>query len=115
MGRYLIGSAAIGAMQVADAAILFKNNGVCGIVSLVLSLVEFGWAIVSLIVLIRAKHTPTRVLAAAFLAYNAFGWVLSFSVPQAAEVVVVPIWFVVFGGIFGVLYGAASGYAAKQS
>ena len=114
MGRYLIGSVAIGAMQVADEAILFKNAGVCGDVSLVLSLVEFGWAIVSLIVLIRTKHTPTRVLAVTFLAYNAFGWILSFSVPQATEVVVVPIWFVIFGGIFGMLYGAASAYAARH-
>jgi hypothetical protein len=114
MKTYPIGGAAIGIAQVIDAVVLFKNNGACESVSIALSSIEFIWAIVSLVVLIRVKHKATRLLAFAFFAYNVFGWLLAiFVVPQATSVVV-PLWYVVLGGIFGLAYGASSVYVAKQ-
>jgi hypothetical protein len=113
MTTYPIGGVAIGIMQVIDSVILFKNNGVCENVSTALSGIELIWAIVSLVALIRVKHKATRLLALGFFAYNAFGWSLAIvMVPQTP--VVVPMWFVVFGGVFGVAYGASSVYVAMQ-
>lgn len=114
MRTYSIGSAAIGVTQVIDAAILFKNNGACDSVSITFSSIEFIWAIVSLVALIRAKQRATRLLALAFFGYNVFGWLLAILVVPQTAPVVVPLWFVVFGGIFGLAYGVSSAYVAKQ-
>jgi hypothetical protein len=114
MRKYPVGGIAIGIMQVVDAVILFKNDGVCESVSIALSGVEAMWAIVSLGALIRVKHKATRLLALAFFAYNVFGWLLAIFVAPQATPVVVPMWFVVFGGIFGLAYATGSAYVAKQ-
>ncbi|WP_415878124.1 hypothetical protein [Methylomonas sp. TEB] len=113
MRKYAIASSAIGVMQLIDAGILYSNNGVCEDISLVLSGIEFIWAITSLVVLVRVKHPPTRLLALAFFAYNAFGWLLSLFIISPAEPVV-PIWFVLFGGVFGMTYAASALFVAKH-
>lgn len=114
MKKYLVGACAIGVMQVVDACILYANQGIASGVTLALSSVELIWAVVSLVVAIRVKQRATRFLAAAFFAYNAFGWLLAFFVTAPTPPVTVPIWYVVFGGLFGLSYVASSVYVAKQ-
>ena len=114
MHKYPVGGIAIGTMQVVDAVILYSNNGIPGNSSLVLSLIEFMWAFVSLVVLVRVKKTPTRLLAIVFFAYNVFGWLSAIFVVGSPTSVVVPIWAIVLGGTFGALYAAGSAYVAKQ-
>lgn len=97
-----------------DACVLYLNRGVAGNVTLFLSSFEFLWAIVSLVVLIRVKQSATRVLALVFFAYNASGWLLSFFIDAPTAPITVPIWYVVFGGVFGAVYAASSVYVAKQ-
>jgi hypothetical protein len=109
-----VGGAAIGAMQVFDAVILFSNNGVGEGISLVLSGIEFIWAVVSFVVLVRIKHKPTRLLALAFVGYNVFGWLLAISALPQGTPMTVPMWFVVLGGIFGAGYSASSVRLARQ-
>jgi hypothetical protein len=114
MHKYSIGGTAIGMMQVVDAGILYSNNGACEGISLALSGVEFLWAVTSLVVAIRVKHPPTRLLAIVFFAYNVFGWLLGLFVVAPSTPVIVPLWFVIFGGVFGLSYAASSVYVAKQ-
>ena len=114
MRKYAIGGIAIGIMQVVDAGILYLNNGACKGISLALFGVEFLWAVTSLIVAIRVKHLPTRLLSLAFFAYNVFGWLLSVFMITPSTPVIVPIWVVVFGGAFGLAYAVSSAYVAKQ-
>jgi hypothetical protein len=114
MHKYSIGGIAIGIMQVVDAGILYSNNGACEGISLALSVVEFLWAIISLVVAIRVKHPPMRLLAIAFIAYNVFGWLLGVFTATPSASVIVPMWFVIFGGVFGLAYAASSFYVTKQ-
>ncbi|MDD5036542.1 MAG: hypothetical protein PHE55_17495 [Methylococcaceae bacterium] len=114
MHKYSIGGIAIGIMQVIDAGIIYSNGGACKGISLALSGVEFLWAIVSLVVLIRVKQPNTRLLALAFFLYNVFGWLLSIFTATPSIPVIIPMWFVVFGGIFGIVYAASSAYVAKK-
>lgn len=112
--KYAIGSLGIGIMQLIDAGILYSNNGVCEDISLALSGIEFMWAVTSLLVLVRVKHPPTRLLALAFFAYNTFGWLLALFIVSPATPIVVPIWLVVFGGVFGLTYAASALLVAKH-
>ena len=100
-------------MQIIDAAVLCSTRGVAGGISLAFSGIEFIWAIVSLVVAIRVKHASTRILALAFFAYNAFGWVVSIFMPLGSPPTV-PLWFVILGGIFGLGYGIGSLYVRTK-
>jgi hypothetical protein len=114
MRAYPTGGAAIGIMQIVDAAILYVNEGVASPTALALATIEFVWALVSLAVLIRTPHRPTKVLAGAFFAYNVFGWLLAaFAIPQTAPFAI-PMWFVVVGGIFGVAYATGAIRVARE-
>lgn len=113
MKKYLIGSVAIGIMQVVDAGVLYSNDGAALGVSLVLSGMEFLWAITSLVVAIRVKHLPTRMLSIVFFSYNVLGWLTGLFLPSTTPVIV-PMGLVVLGGVFGFAYAASSAYAAKQ-
>ena len=114
MHKYSIVGIAIGIMQVVDAGILYSNNGAGEGISLAFSGVEFLWAITSLVVAIRVKHLPTRLLAIAFFAYNVFGWLIGVFMATPSTSVIVPMWFVIFGGVFGLAYAASSVYVTKQ-
>ncbi len=105
---------AIGILQVVDASILYSKNGACEGVSLALSGVEFLWAITSVVVAIRVKHPPTRLLAITFFVYNVFGWLMGLFMTIPSTSFNVPIWFVIFGGVFCITYAASSFYVAKQ-
>jgi hypothetical protein len=114
MHKYAVGGIAIGIMQVVDAIILYSRDGACEGASLALAGIEFIWAVTSLVVAIRASHLPTRLLALAFFAYNLVGWLLGVLGNIEAAQVMVPMWFVIFGGIFGLLYTGSSVYVAKR-
>jgi hypothetical protein len=114
MHKYSIGGTAIGIMQVVDAGILYSNNGAGEGISLALSGVEFLWAVTSLVVAIRVKHPPTRLLAIVFFAYNVFGWLLGWFMVTPTTSAIIPMWFVIFGGVFGLAYAASSVYVAKH-
>lgn len=114
MKKYSVGGIAIGIMQVVDACLLYYSHGVTSSATLVLSSIEFLWAIVSFVVLVRVKQPATRVLASAFFAYNASGWLLAFFITAPTAPITVPIWYAVFGGLFGLGYAAGSIYVAKQ-
>lgn len=114
MKKFATGSAAIGFFQIADAAILYSNGGVCGEISTAFSFVEFLWAIAALVVIIRVKHLPTRLLAIAFFFYNLVGWVVAASMFDYSVPLVVPLGFILWGGVFGTGYAAASIHVAKQ-
>lgn len=115
MRKYAIGSAAIGAMQLVNAFALYSSNGSRGDMSLVFSIIEFLWTVVSFVVAIRIKHVPTRSLAFTFFAYNEFGWLLSALSDYSSAPVAVPMWFVVFGGFFAIAYTTGSVYVAKKT
>ena len=108
MRKYPIVGVAIGAMQVADAAILFFHECAAVPVTLAFAIIEFVWAIVSVVVLFRVTDRPTRILAGIFCAYNLVGWLLAAVVYSKAEPVTVPVCFVVFGGLFGAAYAASA-------
>ena len=112
--KYPSCGAAIGLMQIIDAAVLLSNRGIAGGISLALSGVEFVWAIVSLVVVFRVKHRPTRVLALAFFAYNALGWAFSIFILHPPALPTIPLWFIIFGGVFGLGYAAGSLYVATK-
>ena len=114
MRKYAIGGIAIGIMQIVDAGILFSNNGASEGMSLALAGVEFLWAITSLVVAIRVKYPPIRLLAIAFFSYNLFGWLLGGFMATSSMPVIIPMWFVIFGGVFGFVYAASSVYVVKQ-
>lgn len=114
MKKYPIGSVAIGVLQVADAFVLFLNGGAATNTTLTFASFEFLWALISLVVLIRVKQRATRVLASVFFAYNASGWLLAFFLGAGSESFTVPVWAVVFGGVFGCMYAASALYVARQ-
>lgn len=114
MYKYALGGTAIGIMQIVDAGILYSNNGSCEGISLILSSVEFIWALISLVVIIRVKHLPTRWLAVAFFSYNLLSWLLAMFLATPSMPVIVPMWVVIFGGLFGLAYAASSIYIFKQ-
>jgi hypothetical protein len=114
MRRYLIGGAIIGVLQVIDAVALYLHGGAAQGFSLAFAAVEFIWAIISLVVIFRIKHKLTRVLATAFIGYNLLGWVLSVLIVDLAAPTLVPVWYVVFCGVFGLFYGISSIYLASK-
>jgi hypothetical protein len=114
MKKYLVIGASVGLMQVIDAGILYAHNGVCEGISVALSIPEFLWAIVSIIVVFRVKHLPTRCAAIVFFAYNLIGWILSYSIETTDTTLIIPIWAVLTGGIFGLVYCIYCAYAASK-
>jgi succinate-acetate transporter protein len=114
MHKYLIGGSVIGSMQVVDAGILYATNGAAFDLSIAFAGLEFLWAVTSLVVAVRTKHKPTRVLALVFILYNVFGWLLGMFTSTPSMPIIVPVWFVITGGIFGLIYAASSIYVAKQ-
>ena len=115
MRKYPAGGVVIGALQAADAFVVYRNNGTPGSLTLPFAAVEFFWAIVSLVVLIRVKHGPTRVLALVFFIYNAIGWFLSRSALSPTEPIVIPMKYVAIGGAFGLVYMLWSAWLARES
>jgi hypothetical protein len=112
--KYPTCGAAVGLIEVIDAAALYCNRGVAGGISFALSGIEFVWAIVSLVVIFRVKHRPTRVLALVFFSYNALGWASSIFLIHPPALPSIPLWFVIAGGIFGLGYAAGSLYVASK-
>lgn len=114
MRKYPAGGVIIGALQAADAFVVYRNQGSPSPMTWTFAVVEFFWAIVSLVVLIRVKHGPTRVLALVFFIYNAVGWFISRSVMSPTEPIVIPMNFVMIGGAFGLIYMLWSAWVARQ-
>jgi hypothetical protein len=108
--KYVVGATAIGVMQVIDAVILIVNSGVVGSATLVLSTIEFVWAVVSIFALIRLKHPRTRILAIAFIAYNVFGWIVGALAAISSHTEATPMWAVYVGGAFGLAYAVGAAY-----
>lgn len=114
MRSYLIGGIAVGILQVVDAVTLSTHNPAAEGISLALSAVEILWAVVSLVICFRVRHTPTRLLALAFAGYVAIGWLLAVSVLSPYARITAPVWSVILGGLFGLAYAAASAYVLRQ-
>lgn len=114
MHKYAVSGTAIGIMQIIDAIILYSRDDACDWASLAFAGIEFIWAVISIIVAIRASHLPTRLLALAFFAYNLVGWLLGVLVGIEATQVMVPMWSVIVGGIFGLFYTGSSVYVVKR-
>jgi hypothetical protein len=106
--KYLAGAVIVGATELVDASMLIANQGEFSGFSFVVSLLELFWVVVTLVVVFRTRHRPTRILAVAFIAYFVFGIALSMSVDDAK---VVPMWAVLVGGLFAAAYGGGSTYA----
>jgi hypothetical protein len=114
MRKYTTGGAIIGLLQVVDAAALYSQRGAVHGLSLGFAAVEFVWAIISLVVAFRVKHSLTRLLAIVFFGYNVLGWVLSAFIMDRAAPTVVPIGYVIFCGFFGLAYCLGSIYVASK-
>jgi hypothetical protein len=115
MHKYAVGGTAIGILQVIDSIVLYSRGGACEGASLALGGIEFIWAVTSLVVAIRVTHLPTRLLALTFFAYNLAGWLLGMQGNNETAQVMVPMWFIIVGGIFGLFYSGSSVYVAKHS
>ena len=114
MRKYPAGGVVVGIVQAAEAFTVYRNQGVVGQTNVVVTFVELLWAVVSLVVLIRVKHRPTRVLAAVFVLYNIAGWILSADVDTSTLPVVIPLRYALIAGVFGVVYALWSLWIARQ-
>lgn len=114
MRNYLIAGIAVGILQIVDAVVSYAHIGAAERVGLVLSGVEVLWAIVSVAVVFRGRHTATRLLAVGFVLYVAIGWLLAVSVLSPYARITAPIWSVILGGLFGCAYAAGSAYLLRR-
>ena len=105
--RYVLGAIAIGAMEVVDGAILVERRGDYGGISILFSLIELAWLVVSVYAVIRIRRRDARLVATAFLAYILVGTGVA-AVVGASETV--PVWFAAFGGLFGFAYACGALY-----
>jgi hypothetical protein len=105
--KYLAGAMGIGLLEVIDTSTLAANGGMVGAFSYMVSIVEVGWLMASIVLLFRVKHHPTRLLAHAFLAYMVFGVIIGVSIdPEQAA----PMPLIFAGGAFGLIYAVAAAY-----
>ena len=111
--RYVLGAIAIGAMEVVDGAILVERRGDYGGISILFSLIELAWLVISIYAVIRIRRRDARLVAVAFLAYILVGTAVA-ALVGAAETV--PVWFAAFGGLFGFAYacGAICAFALMR-
>ncbi len=112
MNKYATASALVGVLQVVDASNLAHNTGVATSLTMPMATVESIWAIMSLVVAIRARHRATRYLASGFILYIFTGLVGSFFLEFPTNSI--PMLAVYAGGVFGILYAAASIYVASS-
>jgi hypothetical protein len=107
-------------MQIIDAVILYTHNCTLTGVSYVFGGIEFVWAIISLVIVFRIGYASTRFLAAAFVIYNLLGWIVGISLVAGSDMQSTPselpifMWFVIVGGIFGLVYSASSIYLRSK-
>ena len=104
----MLGAVAIGAMELVDGAILVERRGDYGGISVLFSLIELAWLVVSIYAVIRLKRRDARLVATAFIAYFVVGTGVA-AVIGAAETV--PVWFAAFGALYGVAYACGAIYA----
>lgn len=99
----------IGIGQVADAAVLIRQQGATRALSWAFSFVELLWAGLCVYLLFEGELTTSRWLAIAFVTYvpisiAVFLVVSPQAVDQEPEAIRIPLVFAYVGAIFGALY-----------
>ena len=110
-GKYLLVATLVGFFEVVDASTLASNEGVFGTLNYLVSILEFFWLIVSILVVLRVKQPATKLVAHAFIAYAVIGMIVGGSI-GAEDAVPMPV--IVVGGIFGLSYAIASAYVGAS-
>jgi len=113
---YLLGSIAMGSLQVVDSVVLQKNKGHIPFLSIVFSISEFAWAFVSYKVWSAADPAVSSWLPASFVAYVIGVTLIAAMVIKPKEKLAefeIPEAFVIAGGIFGLyfVFAASAVYA----
>lgn len=107
-------STIVGVVQAADAVLLYKARGVINKWLVVFSFFEYLWAGISFSAL--SSGAP-RWLPMSFVIYIVAGlaygiFLNSHHSSSGAAAKAVPMWFVIFGGFFGLYFVAASFYVS---
>ena len=101
--KYIAGCMVIGLFQTVDSLVAIagiKNN-----LTTAFSLIELLWFLVTLVFFLAFKYKGLSVvLPSAYAVYYLFGWFYgSYLLSQEAELVL-PLWYMVFAGLFGIFY-----------
>jgi hypothetical protein len=119
---YVIGSIAVGLLQVVDNVLLARSKRRVTTAGAFLTTVEFAWVIVSAISLISLNNVP-RFLPLSFIAFSVIGWIYGVYLLRSIKIedgeiilkdFVIAPWYCVFGGAFGV-YFAIFSFLVHQS
>lgn len=114
---YLLLSIIIGAVLIVDGFLLRNVKGRCGGHSVlnITTIIEFLWAILSVIALLKLEFPGWLIfIPALYVAHNVFGWLYGFIIMSKREnnstdeIIYVPMWYVNFGLVVGIVYGLAS-------
>ena len=110
-GKYLLVATIVGFLELIDASTLAANEGVFTPLNYLVSMIEFFWLFVSIVVVIRVKQPTTKLVAHAFIAYAVIGMVVGGSMDTSGSA---PMPVVVVGGLFGLSYAIASAYVGAS-
>ena len=110
-GKYLLIATIVGFLELIDAGTLAANEGVFSPLNYLVSIIEFFWLFVSILVLFRVKQPTTKLVAHAFIAYAVIGMVVGGSMDASGAA---PMPVVVVGGLFGLSYAIASAYVGAS-
>lgn len=110
-GKYLLGAVIVGFLELIDASTLASNEGQFTTLNYLVSLIEFSWMIVSILVLVRVKQPTTKLVAHAFVAYAVIGMVVGGAMDSSGTA---PMPVVAVGGLFGLSYAIAAAYVGAS-
>ena len=111
--KYVIGSVVVGVVQVIDALLALAASGNFNDVSLIPTMIEFLWVIVSLVVLLRKASRFVKALSAVFVTYNVVGWIIGAVKMEELAAGVLPLWMLYASLVFGALFVAASVFVLR--
>ena len=110
-GKYLLVATIVGFLELIDASTLAGNEGAFQPLNYLVSIIEFFWLFVSILVVVRVKQPATKLVAHAFIAYAVIGMVVGGSMDASGTA---PMPVVVVGGLFGLSYAIASAYVGAS-
>ena len=110
-GKYLLVATIVGFLELIDASTLAANEGVFTPLNYLVSMIEFFWLFVSIVVVLRVKQPTTKLVAHAFIAYAVIGMVVGGAMDTSGSA---PMPVVAIGGLFGLSYAIASAYVGAS-
>lgn len=106
--KYVVGSIGVGVLQIIDALMILAVSGNFEDASLIPTLIEFVWVLVSFAVLLRKGPALVKKLAATFVLYNVIGWIVG--AVNASEMAgkSIPLWMIYVSLVFGCAFTVLS-------